>query len=228
MKKRKLYRNLLILVITLCLVVGTTVQVSAAETQEDNIVVSLEIVKIPTEYSKEDFRVVYEFGDESNRAIIYENLTGMIVEEYVEVIHQSSRIARDTGGYRTVDIYDYFYPNNEQHSSTRMRAIANVVVYRETITGQVVNSIISTNSFKTELVDSGPYTLESSSTTENHHTLNYCDVNCIGVLQTTSQEATRAGFDAEFLKSIGFSVSTTSSTNWIARLPYSKVIRITA
>lgn len=209
------------------MVLGSVIPTYAAEASEDNLQVDLEIIKISTEYNKEDYEVVYDFGAESNNAYIYEKSTNRIVEEYEEIIQEVSGKARVAAGYRNVDVYTYFYPSSANHSSTKMRALASIYVYTETISSQTVNSIISINSLTTELVGSGPYTFETCSTTESRHTLSYVDVNCTGVLQAVSQEALSKGFSISLLEEIGFSVEESSTFSWIARLPYSKVIRIT-
>ena len=202
--------------------------VNTTELQAEKIVVGLGIVQIPTEYSSDEYYVVYEMGGEENHAYICEKTTDIIVEEYAEVISEANGKTRDTvGGYQTVDVYDYFYASNTNDQTTKLRAVVNMKVYTETIASQRVRTIISINGCTTQLVGSGPCYLETASTTLNSNTSTYCDVNCTGVLKAESTTSISAGITANYLDSIGFEINYTTSMVWVARLAYSKVVRVT-
>lgn len=194
----------------------------ATETPE-NIVVGFTIIQIPTEYSTDDYYVVYDMNGDKNYAYIYEKGTDELVGDYAEIVSQSN--ARYVGE-QVVHAYTFFHASSQEHLATKVRCIVKMKVYSEFIGGRQVNTILEIKEVDQDLPQDSPCIMESKMTSENRHTTTYCDVNCTGVLRTDTSSTIEMGASAEFFESLGFSVNHTSSSNWYARLAYNKIERV--
>jgi len=206
--------------IVLCMS-GTSVA-RAADTKE-NIVVTFSIAQIPTEYSTDDYYVVYDMGENENYAYIYEKNTDILIGDYAEIISQSN--ARYVGE-QTVQVYSNFYASAVANNITKLRALVTMRVYTEMIGSKTVHTILGIIACDQNIVGEGPCYIESKTTSENRHTTTYCDVNCSGVLKTESTTATVGGVEIGLLENLGFSITTSSSSTWVARLAYNTVVRV--
>lgn len=224
--KKNSYKIILTAILILNLLVINIIPVNA-EASYNKIIANMDFVKIETEYNENEYYIEYKFTENQNHAYIYSRETNELTEEYVEIVMRQNTTSRSVGEI-TINIYDYFYPSSEVNSYLKMRAIANVLVHREYIGSQKIDTIMKVNSVSSQLVGTGPFTLETHDESINHYTGSYCSVNCIGVLTTTSSKALSAGMSIEIIKGFGFNVTSQSTSVWNARLPYSKVVKVTS
>ncbi|WP_139380228.1 hypothetical protein [Maledivibacter halophilus] len=201
---------------------------SAFADNDTKLVLDMGILQIETNYDVHNTIVSYEESCNKVVAIIRDRETFKIIDKYEQLViedplTQEINILRS--GYLTVPLRREYNPTSS--NTTTITALIETKLYKETILGQVVYTLIDVNDYDHYLSGSKPFELENKYTSIQKQTSSYCDLNITGTMKATKQQATSAGLSFEFLDGLGFGMSGESTSPWHARLAYNGSVRIT-
>lgn len=217
-----------ILAVSMSVMLG--VSAFASGNSDGKLQVDMKILSIETEYNVNDVYVEYKTENDVTKAIVRDKQTSKVLEVYKEGIVKPQprtmlfRGLLSNGNSINIFLTKSFNPTSDP--CTELQVVVEAKVRVNKVDGAEVYSLVEVQGEDHWLIGSGPFEIEAKRTNIRYFTEDECVVNAVGVLKTTSTLSAQTGLSFNFLKFLGFNISTTSSTNWIARKPYLDCVSI--
>lgn len=159
------------------------------------------------------------------RAIVRDNSTGVVLNEYEEIVESKmTRAGASPRGSVIVQLTETYNPTNL--SNTKLTIFTKIQVYEEVIAGKKVRSITKVHSVDHYLASSGYMKLVNKNTSVKKYDLKYVEINFSGTQETDSTKSGAVSATFNILKKAQFTMSGSAEKTWTARKPYNDVLRV--
>lgn len=217
-------KKVLNVIITLTLVL-ILLPITNVNAEEEKVTVRLINFEVPTDYLVSETNVNYRIEDNKFIGEIIDKDTNIVLETFSEkpdIPIQQAFSLRNNLTTRSSNTYNTTLDGTKNLVSGST-FFAAYVWARVTITaGSYWRQVDALLGCGHSAGSSGAYTLTGNQTFDgtSSYPATTVQIDINGVIEMHSQNAASAGFDIDFLKTLGFSTEVTTTNNWYARKTY--------